>query len=78
MYSYWSLVRCLSELFDNRKDIEKVMFLRLRNNLLLNNLVASVFGLLIFIPNFFTFLVFRFGQGVCVGIFSGLAPLIIR
>ena len=78
MHTNWSIVRGYTELVDHRKNLQKVSLLIFRNNLLLTNLAASVLGLLIFIPNFLTFLLFRFGQGVCVGIFSGLAPLIIR
>ena len=35
-------------------------------------------GGLLFIPNVFTFMIFRVIQGMCVGIFSALAPLVVK
>ena len=35
-------------------------------------------GLLIFIPNFYTFIAFRIGQGLCIGACSSIAPLYLK
>lgn len=49
-----------------------------RKNLLGTNALAFLVGCLIYIPNFYSFLLLRLIQGICVGIFSILAPLIVR
>ncbi len=41
------------------------------------NFFALLVGGLIYIENFYTLLIFRFFQGVCVGIYSALIPLMI-
>lgn len=45
---------------------------------MLVNAIALVFGLILMIPNQYTFLLARIMQGVCVGFYSAIAPLIIK
>jgi MFS family permease len=45
---------------------------------LLLNVIALIAGGFIYIPNFYTLLLFRFLQGFCVGAYSAIAPLIIK
>jgi MFS family permease len=49
-----------------------------RNCLLLLDFCSIIAGILIFIPNFYTFLVFRGFQGICAGAFTSISPLIIK
>ena len=42
------------------------------------NAIALVFGIVLMIPNQYTFLFARLMQGVCVGFYSAIAPLIIK
>lgn len=51
---------------------------KIRNCLLVVNLCAFIVGGLIYIQNFYSLLCFRFCQGVFVGMYSALAPLIIK
>lgn len=46
--------------------------------MLLTNVVAIIAGLIIFIPNFYTLMFGRFLQGMCIGCFITMSPLIIR
>jgi len=41
-------------------------------------LIALLFGSTLFINNQYTFLFSRVMQGVCVGFYSAIAPLIIK
>jgi MFS family permease len=49
-----------------------------RNCLLVLDGCSLVFGFLIFIPNLYAFVIFRIGQGLCVGAFSSIAPLYLK
>jgi len=49
-----------------------------RKCLLLLNVIALVAGGFIYVPTFYTLLIFRFWQGFCVGAYSAIAPLIIK
>lgn len=49
-----------------------------RNCLLFLDACSIVFGLLIFIPNLYTFIIFRIAQGLCVGACSSIAPLYLK
>lgn len=49
-----------------------------RNSLLVVNGIALLFGLLLMVPNQITFFIARIMQGVCVGLYSAIAPLIIK
>ncbi len=42
------------------------------------NAVAMVIGGLIYIPNFYTLILFRLCQGFCVGVFSTLSSLMVK
>ena len=37
-----------------------------------------VTGLMIFIPNMYTLLIARIGQGLCVGMMSGIVPIMVK
>ena len=49
-----------------------------RQSLLVVNGIALVVGFLIFIPNQLILFVARFIQGMCVGAYSAITPLIIK
>ncbi len=49
-----------------------------KNCLLVTNLAAFIVGGLIYIHNFYSLMVFRIMQGVMVGIYTSIAPLIIK
>jgi len=42
------------------------------------NAFAMAVGALLYVPNFYILLLARVLQGVCVGVFSALSPLIIK
>ena len=50
----------------------------LRLTLLTINLVALIAGVTLFIPNIYSLMVSRIMQGVCVGVYSFFAPLMVR
>ena len=54
------------------------MLFLFRNALLIVNVIALEFGAGIFIENQYIFLICRIMQGVCVGFYSAIAPLIIK
>lgn len=60
------------------KFFKKVDLSLFRNALLVVNAIALAFGALIFVKNPWTFLLARTMQGVCVGFYSAIAPLIIK
>ena len=49
-----------------------------RKSLLVVNAIALIFGGLLFVRTQFTLFIARFMQGLCVGFYSTLAPLIIK
>lgn len=49
-----------------------------RNCLLFLDACSIVAGLLIFIPNLYTFILFRIAQGLCIGAGSSIAPLYLK
>lgn len=49
-----------------------------RKCILVTNIIATIAGVLIYIPNFYTLMIFRLLQGVCVGIFSGIPSIILK
>ena len=49
-----------------------------RNSLLFVGIVAIATGLLLLIPNQGILFFARFVQGICVGLYSALSPLIIK
>ena len=49
-----------------------------RNSLLAVNLFAFATGLLLLLPQFTVLFVARLGQGMCVGLYSALIPLLIK
>lgn len=66
-----------SSLLINRSSRRYSLYL-CRNSILITNALAFLIGLLIYIQNFYSFLFFRLLQGVFVGIFSTVAPMMIR
>ena len=74
--------RCRSRSIDiistTEKFFKEVHLSLFRNSLLVVNAIALVFGALIFIKNPWTFLLARTMQGVCVGFYSAIAPLVIK
>ena len=49
-----------------------------RKSILFTNIIASIAGFFIYVPNFYTLMTFRLIQGACVGIFSAIPPIIIK
>jgi MFS family permease len=49
-----------------------------RNSLLFLDVCSIVAGLLIYIPNLYTFILFRIAQGLCAGACSSIAPLYLK
>lgn len=53
--------------------------MRLRNSLLVTGCLALIAGLLmVLVPNQGVLFVGRFVQGMCVGLYSAISPLIIK
>lgn len=68
----------ISQFFPSQQIHKKVHRWLCRQCLIIANIFSIVFGGLIYIPHFYTFITFRFMQGLCVGVFSSLSPLIIK
>ena len=51
---------------------------QLRKCQIIVNISTLIVSFLIFIPNFYTFLLMRALQGVCIGIISNIGPLYIK
>jgi hypothetical protein len=57
---------------------QEVFFVLDRNGVLIINACAFVVGGLIYIENFYSLLVFRLLQGVFVGMYSSVTPIMIK
>lgn len=76
-HRWWD--RCIDFVFLAQESFKKVNYrFYQRKALLFVNGLALVFGLTLFIQNQYTFLISRLMQGVCVGFYSAIAPLIIK
>jgi MFS family permease len=78
MHSSWCAVGCTWKFIPSQNIVKKVKIVLFRKCLLLLNIIALIAGGFIYIPNFYTLLLFRFLQGFCVGAYSSVAPLIIK
>jgi len=64
--------------FSAQNTLTKVQNTLLRKCLLFINVIALISGGFIYVPNFYSLLIFRFLQGFCVGAYSSVAPLMIK
>lgn len=71
---YWGI----DIFYPSKKTIKKVIIILFRNSLLFVNILAIAFGSLLLINNQYTFLLCRLFQGICVGFYSAITPLIIK
>ena len=74
----WSAVRRPFELFFHWKVFKKVHSTIFRMNMLIINVFCFTVGCLIYIQSFPVLIFCRFCQGIGMGIFTSVAPLIIR
>lgn len=56
----------------------RVFFLIIKKIILWTNCIAIFAGVILFIRNFYTLMFARFVQGICVGCYVTMAPMIIR
>lgn len=49
-----------------------------RNFVLVVNVAAFIFGILVLFPNLYLFIIARFFQGMCVGLYSAVIPVLIK
>lgn len=79
MCAYWCWDWSFNLIPPSQIFIQKVLIsLRFRNCLLFVDALAILFGLLIYIQNPAMLFFCRFVQGICVGFYSAIAPLIIK
>ncbi len=78
LYSDWQFVWCSRQFINYIKIFKEVIPLILRQCFLFVNLVAIVVGCLLYIPNFYSLILSRLVQGICVGLFSALTSMVIK